>query len=426
MDLLAVRPRARQSRLLMATAVVVATVGLVLGAGVAASAAVELPAPTITAVTVATTNVPYWHGRATVAWTPVVGATSYVVSVWSASDGTLAEAVVAPAAATAVEVGGLVGAPQVFSVQAVDGQVPSVPSAPVTAPVLTYPLPPDPARITVDTTTQPGRTIVGWPAAYDGGSPVTSYSVTQRLGGTQVLPGNATSAAFEGTDAFTSDFTVVATNALGSSVAVAAASASQPPRPDQPEKVNATAVNGDVRLTWEPPKLTGGSPIVSYTVFMSTVKPHDVPRTSFAIIRLAQIVDPDARGVHFTDVPRGIYWAQVEAANAAGGTQRGTDDVDMRENGTLPGRVEARPGARVTMRLTNPSMVDPSKLRVRLTIRDGVYSWPATTAKRQKDVILITFTAPKKVRSYHIDLQSNLVPDDPWWVAASRLYVSRK
>jgi hypothetical protein len=116
---------------------------------------------------------------------------------------------------------------------------------------------------------------VTWSAPANGGSPITSYTITPYIGSaaqtSTVITGSppATSATVSGlTDGTTYTFTVTATNAVGTGPASAPSNQvtpAAPTAPDAPAGVTATAGNQSATVSWSAPS-NGGSPITSYTV----------------------------------------------------------------------------------------------------------------------------------------------------------------
>lgn len=119
---------------------------------------------------------------------------------------------------------------------------------------------------------------VSWTAPGDGGSPITSYTVTPYEGSAaqtpKVISGSppATSTTITGlTNGVSYTFTVTATNAVGTgppSPASDAVTPAAPTAPAAPSGVAATAGNASATVTWTAPG-NGGSPITSYTVTAS-------------------------------------------------------------------------------------------------------------------------------------------------------------
>ncbi len=120
-----------------------------------------------------------------------------------------------------------------------------------------------------------GSATVSWTAPGNGGSPITSYTVTPYIGSTAQNPVTvtgsppATSTTVSGlTNGTAYTFTVSATNAIGTGPASAQSNAvtpSGPTAPGTPTGVTATPGNGSATVSWTAPG-NGGSPITSYTV----------------------------------------------------------------------------------------------------------------------------------------------------------------
>ena len=120
---------------------------------------------------------------------------------------------------------------------------------------------------------------VTWTAAPANGEALTQYVVTASPGGaTATVPGGRTSGTVTGLANATSyTFTVVATNAIGSSPTSATSNAVTPaPVPGAPN--NVTAARGDRSATvgWTAPSSSGGSALTGYTI---TSSPGGITRT---------------------------------------------------------------------------------------------------------------------------------------------------
>ena len=215
---------------------------------------------------------------ATVTWTAPASnggsaITSYTVTPFIGSEAQTATVVAGSPPATGVTVTGLTnGSSYTFKVTATNaaGTGPaSEASAPVT-PATTPSAPPTPAA-----TAGNASAIVTWSAPANGGSPITSYTVTPFIGSEAQTPTTitgsppVTSATITGlTNGTSYTFKVTATNAVGagpsseaSNVVVPAA----PQVPGAPTAVTATAGNASAVVKWTAPS-SGGSQISSYTV----------------------------------------------------------------------------------------------------------------------------------------------------------------
>ena len=127
----------------------------------------------------------------------------------------------------------------------------------------------------VTATAGAGSAQVSWTAPSDGGSAITSYTVTPFIGTTAQTPTTvtgtppATSTTVSGlTNGTAYTFTVTATNAVGTGPASTASNPvtpTAPTAPAAPTGVTATAGAGSAQVSWTASS-TGGSPITSYTV----------------------------------------------------------------------------------------------------------------------------------------------------------------
>ena len=111
---------------------------------------------------------------------------------------------------------------------------------------------------------------VSWSAPFDGGSPITGYTVTSNPSGGTASTLGATSTTVTGlTDGVSYTFSVVATNAIGPSNASSPSNSvipAAPTVPDPPTGAVATAGDGQATVSWTPPVFNGGSAITGYTV----------------------------------------------------------------------------------------------------------------------------------------------------------------
>ena len=147
----------------------------------------------------------------------------------------------------------------------------AVGTGPASAPASVTPgtLPGAPTGLTA--TAGNGQVALAWTApSSTGGSPITGYTVTGTPGGSCSVGGSTLGCTITGlTNGTTYSFTVRATNAVGTGLASAPASATPATVPGAPTGLTATPGNGQVALTWTAPSSTGGSPITGYTATAS-------------------------------------------------------------------------------------------------------------------------------------------------------------
>jgi titin len=111
---------------------------------------------------------------------------------------------------------------------------------------------------------------VSWTAPSDGGSPITSYTITALNGGLPVGTWQASplSTSYVVTGLIPGapySFTIVATNTVGSSAPATTATTTPIATPDAVSSVSAVAGDGEATVSWSTPA-DGGSPLTHYTL----------------------------------------------------------------------------------------------------------------------------------------------------------------
>ena len=208
-----------------------------------------------------------------------------------------------------------------------------------------------PGAPTIGTAT-PGnaKATVTWSApASDGGSPITSYTVTASPGGvTKTVAAPATSADVTGlTNGTSYTFTVKATNAAGDSPASAPSAATTPRTvPGAPTSVSGVPGDRSVTVSWTAPASNGGASLTGYTV---TASPGGATATT----------DGATTSTSVSGLTNGTaYTFVVHATNVAGSgpDSAASASVTPRTKPGAPTAVSASPGnTKATVSWTAPA-----------------------------------------------------------------------
>ncbi|MEU7839274.1 fibronectin type III domain-containing protein [Nonomuraea sp. NPDC049129] len=285
-------------------------------------------------------------GEVRVEWSPpdtgTDGLSGYVVT--TSPSGAIVNA---PGTATQATVGGLTnGTDYTFTVSAVNtaGTGPeSAPSDPVRPQPADVPMPPPGLLVTpLDQ-----RVDVQWVPAVDGGSAITGYTVTVQPGGRSIdIAPDTTLTSVTGLANGTAyTVSVVARNAAGASAPSTAKpatpAASVPPGP--PDHLRASLpASGSVQLIWEPPAVTGTSPVTGYTV---TASPGGKTATVTATTATLSGLDPAS-----------AYTFTVRATNASGtGAASAPTEAITPKLTVKSAPVVLSPAALATLRAVHPA-----------------------------------------------------------------------
>ena len=389
-------------------------------------------APGSVSVTVASSNIAVGQGQVTASWTAVPGAIGYALTAKAGGVSVATTTVVAPITSGTI-VGLTGGVTYDIVVRTADVGGFGSESNPVQAVALTVPESP---AFTVT-----GGTVT-WTAPNNGGSPITGYSVTQNSTGTTLTAAaDATSVTFTTEDATAANYTVTATNAVGTSSSGAAAIST----PSAPRGLSASGTATSITATWQEPASTGGAAITGYAATLS----------QGATTLATTSTDASTRQATFTGLSAGTFALSVRAVNSQGaglpagvsvtiaadgdvtvtpiaspstpsestatlvaptapnssvGTSTpstpsatpSTPSVQKAPTGALPKSVSTSVKATTTVTLRKAVNVNPKKLYVWLSSKKTGSSTPSVRVKSGKKGITLTFLAPKRPGTYSL------------------------
>ena len=148
---------------------------------------------------------------------------------------------------------------------------------------------PDAPISVLATSNQNQQSTISWTAPFDGGSPISRYTVTSSPGTFQCTTTGATSCIVTGlTNGTPYTFTVTATNSIGPGSASAPSNAATPSTvPGAPTGITIASVGASrVTLTWTAPVSDGGAAITGYTVTSSQGQTCTASTTSCTVTGL--------------------------------------------------------------------------------------------------------------------------------------------
>ena len=204
------------------------------------------------------------HNHAvTVSWSAPSNNGGSSISSYSVTDGS--GDVCSSSALTCTVTGLTNGTSYTFTVAATNSAGTSLPSSASSA--VTPATTPD-APLYAIATSSTGAATVSWTApTSNGGATISGYSVTDGSGDTCSTSGALTCTVTGLSAGSTYSFTIAATNAVGTGVASAPSnSVTLPTVPGAPTGVIATPGSHYATVTWSAPSVTGGAPIIGYTV----------------------------------------------------------------------------------------------------------------------------------------------------------------
>jgi Fibronectin type III domain/Calcineurin-like phosphoesterase len=207
------------------------------------------------------------NGQATVSWTAAASNGS-TISSYTITGSPGGSATVSGSATSAVVSSLINGQSYTFTVTATNGVGTGPPSVPSNSVIPTSGPTAPGAPTNVTAVAGNGQASVSWTSpSSDGGSTITSYTVTGSPGGSATVTAPATSAIVTGLiNGQSYTFTVTATNGVGTGPPSTASNAVIPVGlPGVPTGVTATAGNGQATVSWTA-AASNGSTISSYTI----------------------------------------------------------------------------------------------------------------------------------------------------------------
>ena len=230
---------------------------------------------------------------------------------------------------------------------------------------------------------------ITWLASSDnGGSDITSYTITSTPGNNRLTVGNVTNARFSGlTNGTPYTFTVLAINSIGSSVQSTSSNSVTPlSAPSAPTITTVTPGVGSITIEWSEPD-DGGTPITGYTVgdAIGNSVSSSVTIDGSGNISSGLVADPtntqiitnasliSARKITITGLtPGSLYSFRVSATNIVGTSD---DSTASSETSTL-----GVPGA-------------PTITNAAAGARSAVITWTAPASDGGSPITLYTITS---------------------------------
>lgn len=281
------------------------------------SSAATLSPPSSVSVTVASTSVAVGEGRVTGSWGAVSGALAYAMS--ARTGGVVVATTTVTAPVTSATLTGLTGG-VTYDIVVQTGNSDGFGSAstPVQATALTVPSAPAITSVTQDAST----TTVTWSEPSNGGAAITSYSITQGPSGTPVsVAAPTTSYTFSNTTfPATSDYSVTATNAVGTSSTGSATTTT----PSAPRSLLLTGSSSSITASWQTPASTGGAAISAYVV--SLVQ-------SGSVVSSSTVTDLANLQATFSGLSPGTFQVQVVARNSNGSGLPASSSITLTASG---------------------------------------------------------------------------------------------